>query len=692
MKASSSGIFRVNSFFVAALMGLFVLAGGTILWSATPSGDVAAPAITNAIADTTALLNAEAAPTGRLAFPEQTQITVNSAGQVKTTGGLTVEPEIVRVSYLQGDVRFSRGDTKGPDLTKPWEQAAVNLPVLENYSVATANGRAEIEFEYGSVIYLAENSVIIFEKLQTLSGVPETELELVTGTATFSMHPIAGELFEVHTPTDVLRFVNAGSMRVDSYLDAIALTPQTDAGLSVGQLSEVASQVTKGKTAAYREGVPVQLTAADLSDVPADWDGWVAARVAQRDTDTAAALKASGLTSIIPGLTDMYNGGTFFACAPFGTCWEPSALPDAAAGGGQTSGAASNVNAEGGKFQLAAMRVPSQQSGAQQASPQQGGTATAPGTAQVPAPVQKPKFSEYYVPLGVCPVTELDVLTEKDPVTGKEKVVQETVVQEQFWRWRDPWTWALCHSGEWAHVPRRGTRYTFVVGKKRHHPPVHWMHAGKDGDVYVPRHPSDVKGQPPLNLKYGVYKAKNGPMGPVERIEFKPTEKYTALAQAPKDFRDVKYTDLAAAQRPEIRGRLVAGTKPALGAGEKDGKSDITYDYKSRNFVRAGAPVGGRTGKPVVVAGGGYHGGGIGRTSGGSGGSGRSGGGGGTGRTSGGGGGGGASHGGGGGGGGGGSHGGGGGGGGGGHSGGGGGGSRGGGGGGGGGGRTGRGI
>src|SRR5580704_924597 len=112
MKTSSSGIFRVNSFFVAALIGLFVLAGGTILWSATPSGGTAAPVGMTVVANMTAAANTEAPPIGRLAFREQTQITVNSAGQVKTTGGLKVDPEIVRVSYMQGDVRFSRGDTK----------------------------------------------------------------------------------------------------------------------------------------------------------------------------------------------------------------------------------------------------------------------------------------------------------------------------------------------------------------------------------------------------------------------------------------------------------------------------------------------------------------------------------------------------------------------------------------------------
>lgn len=526
------------------------------------------------------------------------------------------DPEIVRLSFIQGDVRFSRGDAKGPNLEKDWEQAAVNLPILQNYSVATGKGRAEIEFEYGSVVYLAENSVLLFDTVNVTNGVPVTELELITGTATFSMHAIAGERFQLATSTDRVVFPGTSYMRVDSYLDAIALTPQVN-----GNMSATAGLVkmVKGQPNYYRDGVSIQAGATDQSGTPADWDAWVDARVKQRDADTAAALKASGLTGFIPGLTDMYKGGTFFACAPYGTCWEPKELKRAKAAA--PSGAAAMdlqmnpVNAAGGNLQLAMFHGDGQQIG-----PQQSGTAgaqtqksappvmgTPPGTnptqtttqpQAVVLPAQAPIFSEYYEPLGECPVTELDTTIATDPATGEETIVDQSIVGEPIWWAGDPWTWGLCHSGYWAHIPRRGERFTFVVGKKHHHPPVHWMHGKKEGNVYVPAHPSDVKGQTPLNLKYGVFRAKNGPTGPVQRIDFNPKETYTVLAEAPKEFRDMKYPERLAVQRPEIQGRLVAGGKaPSVG-----GKSDISYDYKSRSFVRAGAPVGGHTGKPVVVA------------------------------------------------------------------------------------------
>jgi len=45
--------------------------------------------------------------------------------------------------------------------------------------VATADGPAEIEFEHGSKLYLAENSVLLFRTLTTRDGAPSTEMEPV---------------------------------------------------------------------------------------------------------------------------------------------------------------------------------------------------------------------------------------------------------------------------------------------------------------------------------------------------------------------------------------------------------------------------------------------------------------------------------------------------------------------------------
>lgn len=64
----------------------------------------------------------------------------------------------VYLASVQGDVRVSLGKDHRPDLNQTWEQALAGEPIQQGYAVATGDGRAEIEFENGSIVYLAEVS------------------------------------------------------------------------------------------------------------------------------------------------------------------------------------------------------------------------------------------------------------------------------------------------------------------------------------------------------------------------------------------------------------------------------------------------------------------------------------------------------------------------------------------------------
>jgi hypothetical protein len=518
----------------------------------------------------------------------------------KTTAKTTTYPEIVRLSYVQGDVRFSRGDHKGPDLSKRWEAAVANLPILENYSIATGDGRAEIEFEYGSTVYLAENSVLLFGSLSVTDGVPYTEMELATGTATVSFHPIPKEGFNLLTPTEGVPFFRPSLTRVDSYLDGATITTHRD------NLESATLRYSGRPDPRLTPGQVVELNPLARDD----WDEWVAARVKRREADTSAALNASGLTSFVPGLTDLYNEGRFFSCSPFGMCWEPneSSVAEPTSGASPSTEPTFNGDTATPTLQLVAMQDAPRQLDAQQTA------AAGSQSQQKTTPTHAPLHSEYDSPLIPCPLA-FHVVTAKDPVIRQEKM----------------WPWAVCHSGAWIY---RHGGYTFVIGKKHHHPPIRWIRTGKQV-AYVPRHPSDVKGRPPLNLKYGLFIPKEGPNAPVEHVVFNPSQKYKLLSEPPKEFRNSQFPQLAKADRPEIQGHLLAGLIADAKAGPGlDGKrldspikdSPIKYDYKTRNFVQAGTAVGERMGKPAVVGGltarGGYSfgsgGGGRGGTGGGS--------------------------------------------------------------------------
>ena len=70
------------------------------------------------------------------------------------------QARIVRLSDVQGSVQIDKNIGLG------YENAFLNLPVTQGAQVKTnANGRAEIEFEDGSTLRLAPNSIIQFSTL-----------------------------------------------------------------------------------------------------------------------------------------------------------------------------------------------------------------------------------------------------------------------------------------------------------------------------------------------------------------------------------------------------------------------------------------------------------------------------------------------------------------------------------------------
>src|SRR5262249_16055324 len=106
---------------------------------------------------------------------------------------------IVRLSTVQGDVRIAH-DVKGDSLQAPegaWQRADLNLPIRHADAIATDNGRAVIEFENGTSVFLAEHSVIEFYDLSLDEGAFTTRLILRQSSASFSVHPGRGDYFSV---------------------------------------------------------------------------------------------------------------------------------------------------------------------------------------------------------------------------------------------------------------------------------------------------------------------------------------------------------------------------------------------------------------------------------------------------------------------------------------------------------------
>jgi VWFA-related protein len=439
------------------------------------------------------------------------------------------EAQLVRLGYVHGDVRCNRGDGKYPDLKKPWEQAAVNLPIEQGFALATGSGWAEVEFESGGSVYLAENSVILFQQLTVTDGVPAADLELISGAATAAVEPLPKERFVIEMSVGQFQvaYPESSFVRIDTYLDGISFTPQGDAGSDFFPNGRSKLHVEKGRTLTYESGQPLRLEGAVQVKAPNNWDQWVQARTEAQSTDMQAALKASGLSSPIPGLTEMYASGTFLQCAPYGMCWEP---PQETVGLAQTSPRAPAVQAG--------------QSAGVQFSP--------PAVAYNSLPVQ-------------CPL----------PSQG------------------GPWAWTGYNYASWI---CRDNHYLVIVKKEKHHRHMHWVKVGKRTG-FVPTHPADQKGKPPINLKHGIFLVSADRAGErIEHASFESKEELKILSNPPTEFRDGSYPQLAKAERPQIQARLVGDAASTVKSTDVSGSDRrIMYDYGRSEFVRSAVVLAGHS-------------------------------------------------------------------------------------------------
>ncbi len=165
-------------------------------------------------------------------------------------------PQIARLAYVEGDVRVSKGDGNGV-VGKSWMQAQQGVPIEQGFNVATQVGKAEIELEDGSTVYLADHSTLVFEELLDFNGAPQTLVELMSGTVTVDVHPPPQAAFALQTPAGnriLVRSPDTAWLRVDSYLDGMAITPQRDTTTTSVGAEKV--QLYAGQSRLRRNGIP----------------------------------------------------------------------------------------------------------------------------------------------------------------------------------------------------------------------------------------------------------------------------------------------------------------------------------------------------------------------------------------------------------------------------------------------------
>ncbi len=456
------------------------------------------------------------------------------------------EPQMVWLNDAEGDVRFSLGHRGKPELGNDWIQANPGQVMEDGYTLVTEKGRSEIEFENGTVVYLAANSVLQFDRLGVTEGKTETRLNLLTGTATVAH--ISSDVTYMDTPAVRLKFVGSQTARLESTLDGVVIHA-VEGDLPLVRVPSGQTTLKAGQSAAYVDGRVIPLNRAEQRPQVGEWDQWVTSRLAERRALLAEGLKETGWKEPTPGLAGMVKTGTFYDCAPYGKCWEP------------------NETAEQGQAQPTAA--------ATQKSP--AGGVSVQGNPVVNSTLLKR-----------CPMEAwmVSARTGVGPGSGpRQTYVLGNGVQ-----------YGTCFQGSWEH-------HRWVAG--RHHKHSCYFAKVRNGIGIVPKHPLDVKGKMPINAKSGilVLVAEKGRLqAAVQPIPGKGIQVVTS----PQSGIEREWMASASrAAQPEIQGKLVEAIVPreTLGAERSSEQKNVTairYDFKSRDFVGGSGAAG--NAHPEVIA------------------------------------------------------------------------------------------
>lgn len=231
---------------------------------------------------------------------------------------------IIRLSLIQGDVRFARDVHGDPlaDASATWETAIANLPIRQGYVIATDNGRAEVEFENGAMVFLNEHSVLEFYDLSRNDGALTTRLVLRQGTISAYAHPGSGDYFSVTGGDFTVEATSRASFRVDNF----------DDGSTVSVLKGRVSVLHKDETSQLEKNQSLTMHAGEdtvaIDRVVSDdnFDHWVSGRIDSVTTATNASLQYVDSPYYNSGFSELALYGSWFSIGGFGNGWRPSGV------------------------------------------------------------------------------------------------------------------------------------------------------------------------------------------------------------------------------------------------------------------------------------------------------------------------------------------------------------------------------
>ena len=254
-----------------------------------------------------------------LVFLALSLITVSLPGSAEADAS---HARIVRLSLVQGDVRFARDFHDDPlsDTKAVWEVAPLNLPIRQGYALATENGRAEIEFENGAMAFIGANTVVEFYDLSLNDGGHVTRLVLRQGTGIFYVHPANGDYFSVTGGDFTVEANGRARFRLDNYDDGS--TVNVEQGYVEVIHKKETKTLEKGQSLSVHVTEPDNLVVGRTAEMD-DFDKWVSGRIDSVATATNYSNQYVSTSNYASGFADLYTYGSWFSMGGYGYGWRP---------------------------------------------------------------------------------------------------------------------------------------------------------------------------------------------------------------------------------------------------------------------------------------------------------------------------------------------------------------------------------
>jgi hypothetical protein len=225
-----------------------------------------------------------------------------------------------RLSHVEGSVQVLQGDETA------FGQAVANMPLGEGSRVQTGDdGRAEVQFENGSVGRLTPKSSMALAKIERgPEGAAETQVEMLSGLGYFELHPRGGENSLVFGPNTIVPVDGSAVVRVNMDANPVELSV-FDGNVHVTSGNQFAVDVHANETIRFDATDATRYFLAE--EVVADsWDGW------NNDRDQALAQQAMKRTEASQeaansgggmGWSDLDQNGNWYSMPGYGNVWAP---------------------------------------------------------------------------------------------------------------------------------------------------------------------------------------------------------------------------------------------------------------------------------------------------------------------------------------------------------------------------------